>query len=108
MLTEEEKGFIEYWRDNRLRRRKVMKRLAFGLPLATAIVAGIFFSFFTGWYQRADMEFNSSQPSLILVLLGAVLLIVVFVVIFAARHTWDMNEQRYKELLAKDSPEKNL
>jgi len=45
------------------------------------------------------------NASLVIVLIGASLLIVVFIVIFSARHRWDMNEQHYKELLAKkDNP----
>jgi hypothetical protein len=31
----------------------------------------------------------------------AALLIVVFTAVFSARHKWDMDEQRYRELLAK-------
>jgi hypothetical protein len=33
------------------------------------------------------------------------LLIVIFIVIFSARHRWDMNEQRYRELQAKRESE---
>jgi hypothetical protein len=45
------------------------------------------------------MEMKKEQSSLILVLLAAALLIVVFIVVFSARHRWDLNEQRYRELL---------
>jgi hypothetical protein len=33
--------------------------------------------------------------------LVAVILIVIFVSIFSVRHKWDINEQRYRELLSK-------
>ena len=100
MLTEEEKNFVEYWENNRLRRKKFIRQLALGLPLGVAFVILIFFNFFSGWYKRAAMELNT-DTSLFPVLLIAAVLIVVFVSVFSARHKWDMNEQRYKELMAK-------
>ena len=104
MLTEDEKKFIAYWEVNRLRRKKTFKQRAIGLPLGALIAIAIFINFFSGWYKRADMVIRSGS-SLILVLVIAALLIVVFTVIFSARHHWDINEQRYREFLAKkDQP----
>ena len=104
MLTEDEKKFIIYWENNRLRRRKTLKQLAIGLPISVLIVVAIFANFFSGWYKRADMMLRS-QTSLILVLIVAALLIVIFVSVFSAKHQWDQNEQRYREFLAKkDQP----
>lgn len=100
MLTEEETKFIEYWEANRLRRKKVMKQLSLGLPLATLLVVTIFINFFSGWYKKAEMVKNK-EPSLILVLLVACILIVVFTTVFSVRHKWDRYEQHYRELLAK-------
>jgi O-antigen/teichoic acid export membrane protein len=101
MLTTEENDFIRYWENNRLRKKKVWKQLSVGLPLSVLLVITIFANLFSGWYKRADMEMKEEDPSLILVLLAAALLIVVFIVIFSARHHWDMNEQRYRELLSR-------
>ena len=101
MLTEEEKGFIGYWENNRLRKKKAWLQLSIGLPLATILVIAIFINLFSGWYQRAGMALKKEQSSLILVLLAAVIGIVLFVVVFSARHRWDMNEQRYRELLSR-------
>ena len=42
-----------------------------------------------------------------LVLLIALLVIVVFIAIFSKKHQWDMREQHYRELLAKESKEKD-
>jgi membrane protein YdbS with pleckstrin-like domain len=103
MLTKEETSFIEYWEQNRLRKKQVWRQLSVGLPLAVLLVIAIFVNFFSGWYKRADMTLRREESSLVLVLLGAVLLIVVFVVVFSARHKWDMNEQRYKELQSRKS-----
>jgi hypothetical protein len=100
MLTEDEKKFVEYWEIHRLRRKKLLKQLGIGLPLAVSIVAAIFINFFSGWYKRADMMLRTDS-SLIIVVLVAIVLIVVFVSVFSAKHQWDMNEQRYREFLAK-------
>ncbi|MFI5129824.1 MAG: hypothetical protein ACHQFX_07540 [Chitinophagales bacterium] len=107
MLTEEETRFIEYWEANRLRRKRFFKQLAIGLPAGAFLVIAIFISFLSGWHRQADTEIRSqsqSQPnysSIILVLVAAALMIVAFTAVFSARHKWDMNEQRYRELLAK-------
>ena len=100
MITEEEKKFIDYWEIHRLRKRKVLKQLAVGLPLSAAMVIAIFVNFFSGWYIRADMELRA-HSSLIIVLVIAALLIVVFTTVFSARHQWEQNEQRYREFLSK-------
>ena len=101
MLTREESNFIEYWEQNRLRKKQVWRQLSVGLPLAVLLVIAIFINFFSGWKKRAAMTMNREDSSLILVLLGAALLIVVFVVVFSVRHKWDMHEQRYRELLSR-------
>jgi membrane protein YdbS with pleckstrin-like domain len=99
MLTKEENGFISYWEDNRLRKKKVWRQLFLGLPLGVVLVIAIAANLFSGWDKRADQELKKEDPSLILVLLAAALLIVVFIVVFSVRHRWDLNEQRYRELL---------
>jgi membrane protein YdbS with pleckstrin-like domain len=101
MLTKEETDFIVYWEQNRLKKKKVLRQLYVGLPLAVVMVIAIFANFFSGWYKRAEMVMRREQSSLVLVLMIAALLIVIFVVIFSARHRWDINEQRYRELLYK-------
>lgn len=101
MLTEEEKRFIEYWEQNRHRKKRVFRQLAVGLPLGVAMIMLIFINFFSGWYKRADMKLRA-EPSLIPVILGGALLVVVFIAVFATYHKWDINEQRYRELKAKE------
>ena len=106
-LTREEADFVLFWKDNREKRRKVFRQLALGLPLGFLIVIATFVNFFSGWYTRAVMARNEAtrqhSASLILVLLVAAILIVIFVLIFSVRHKWDINEQRYRELLEKQS-----
>ena len=100
MFTEEEKIFMEYWAQNRLRQKRFTTQLALGLPLGVGFVILIFINFFSGWYKRAGMMLNT-ESSLFPVLLIAALLIVFFVAIFSMRHKWEMNEQRYRELLSR-------
>jgi len=101
MLTKEESGFIAYWENNRLQKKRIWRQLSLGLPLGTLLVIAIFVNLISGWYKRADMEMKKEESSLILVLLAAALLIVAFVVVFSVRHRWDLNEQRYRELLSR-------
>lgn len=102
MLSEGEKSFMEYWEQNRLRKKTWIWRLAGGLPLAVVLVGGIFITYFSGWSPRALMRINMSASGVLVVLFG-LLLIVVFIVVFSARHKWEMNEQRYQELLKKQN-----
>lgn len=100
MLTKEEMDFISYWETNRLKKQKVTRMLYVGLPLAVVLVSSIFINSVSGWYTRADASLRTNSSEII-VLLVASLIIVAFVVIFSARHRWEMSEQRYRELKAK-------
>jgi membrane protein YdbS with pleckstrin-like domain len=100
MLTPDEEKFVEYWEANRLSRKKVLRQLYVGLPFASLLVIAIVVNFLSGWHKRADMEIRSNS-SLVLVVVIAGILIVVFTTVFSVRHKWDMNEQLYRELLAK-------
>jgi hypothetical protein len=104
MLTQNDKDFIVYWEHNRIRKKKVLKQLSVGLPLAVLLVFAIFINVLSGWDKRAQMIINT-DPSLILVIIIASLLIVIFIAIFSVRHKWDLNEQHYKELLARRDEE---
>jgi membrane protein YdbS with pleckstrin-like domain len=101
MLSAEEKAFVNYWEVNRVSKKRVLKQLYAGLPLAMILVVAIFANLFSGWYSRAQMVMSREASSLVIVLLVAALAIVVFIVIFSARHRWEQNELRYRELLHK-------
>ncbi|MBX3257606.1 MAG: hypothetical protein KF862_25995 [Chitinophagaceae bacterium] len=99
MLSNEEKEFIAYWEQNRLKEKKTFRQLLIGLPLGLVFTLPILVNFMSGWYKRADMvgrtQFNP------VVLICAAIIIVVFFAIFSKRHKWEMNEQRYQELKAR-------
>lgn len=104
MLTDHERRFVEYWQANRIRKKKVWRQLSVGLPLGSVLVFGVIANFLSGWYKKADMKIHA-DGSVVLVIVIAAILIVVFTTVFSAKHKWDMNEQRYREFLAKkDEP----
>ena len=103
MLTEQDKAFIDYWDKNRVAKKRWVKQLSVGLPLGVSLVLATVTNLFAGWYSRAQMVLFREQSSLILVLVIAAVAIVLFIVIFSARHQWEMNEQRYKELINRQS-----
>jgi hypothetical protein len=100
MLNKEEEAFILYWKENRIKQKRVFRQFLLGIPLALLFVVPIVLNFFSGWYKRAAMMSSTSEfnPG---VLLLALILIVVFVAIFSRKFRWEQNEQRYIELLAR-------
>jgi uncharacterized membrane protein len=104
MMTKEEQSFISYWSQQRLRKKKFLRKLSIGLPLAVVIAVAVLINVFSGWYQKADMELRSNS-SLMIVILFAILGIVVFITIFSAHHKWDRNESMYQELLQREKEE---
>lgn len=100
MLTKNEERFVEYWKSNRDREKKLFRQLVFGLPLGLLIGGGIIISVVTDkWYERADMVANTKMNPNVLII--AVLAIAVFTGLFYKKFKWDQNEQLYKELLVK-------
>ncbi|MBD0331713.1 MAG: hypothetical protein ICV66_03580 [Chitinophagaceae bacterium] len=102
MLTEQEKAFIAYWSENRLKKKKSLRQFSLGFPLSVLVVAILFVNIISGWHREA-LRILKNNASLILVILIASVSTVVFVTIFSNKHKWEQNEQRYKELLIKQS-----
>ncbi|HTQ64932.1 MAG TPA: hypothetical protein VMI12_09045 [Puia sp.] len=105
MLTPEEKDFIHYWEQNRLKQKKIFRQLLLGIPLGLLFVIPILINFASGWYKRAEMVANTQDfnPG---VLMAACLLIIGFVAIFSRKVRWEKNEQYYQELRSKMTEEK--
>ncbi len=101
MLTQPEKDFIIYWEQNREKRKKFFWQLLIGIPVGFLFVIPIIINFFSGWYKRAEMVITSGGLMLII----SFLLIIIFVAVFSQQHKWDMHEQKYRELLAKQLKE---
>lgn len=99
-LTDEENRFMEYWEQNRTRKRRTWQHMIWGLPLGIILVVATFANFLSGWYRRADMQFRADSSGFVVLLLAAIG-IIVFIAVFSARHRWDQHEQRYRELQAR-------
>ena len=106
MLTTEEKNFIEYWERNRDKQKKTVRQLLIGIPVGLVFAIPICINFFSGWYKRAAMVRNTDDFNP-LVLIIALLIIIGFIAIFSKRHQWEMHEQKYQELLARQSENNN-
>jgi uncharacterized BrkB/YihY/UPF0761 family membrane protein len=105
MLNKEEEAFVNYWRANRDKQKKIFRQFLLGIPLALLFVIPIGINFFSGWYKRAAMVSNSPDfnPGILLL---ALLLIVVFIAVFSRKFKWEQNEQRYQELMAREEKQK--
>ena len=102
MLTDDEKSFIIYWEKNREKDKKIFTKFLYGSPWGIVFALPILIAvIFHGWYK--NMVYIS--PSLITLIIIAVIAIAVFYTLFSMQFKWDRNEQIYKELKFKQSKE---
>ena len=96
---------MTWWEARREQDKRLYRQLLIGLPVGLLFTIPIIIMVFSAkfWYQRADMEANAMiNPSVLIV---AILIIAVFIAIFHKRHQWDMREQQYQELKAREERE---
>ena len=98
MLSEENESFLVYWSENREKQRTSLRPFVIGLSGGLAIGISILLVLESGWYERANMVANSRLSSV--VLLVAILVISIFMAFFYRKFRWEMQEQRYLEMLA--------
>lgn len=105
MLTENEKRFVKYWEENRLKEKSWKWQLLTGLPWGLLFSTPILVLLMTAklWYKRADMAANTIMSPAILII--AVLLIATFVAFFYKNHKWEMKDQLYQSLKAREKQE---
>jgi membrane protein YdbS with pleckstrin-like domain len=103
VLTQQEEAFVRYWEENRSRQKKVFRQFLIGIPVGLAFAIPIVVNYVSGWDVQAAANSGTSEKSLVMVLMVALLLIVGFIAIFYQKHKWDQYEQRYRELLSKRS-----
>lgn len=99
MLNSEEERFLAYWAENRERQKHSTRPFVLGLSGGFAIGAGVMVLLSTGWYERANMEANSRLSGVVFLL--AIMVISFFLAFFYRKFRWEMQEQRYLELLAR-------
>jgi hypothetical protein len=101
MLTKEEKGFIDYWEANRDRQKRLRNQLIIGLPTGLIFGLPVLLNLFSDWNTQIKFM-TRGQLNMLLI---AVMLIVSFYAVFTIRHKWDLREQFYRELKAREKKE---
>ena len=110
MISEKEREFLVYWEKNRDRKSSFLHKLVGGLPMALKFGLPIILFiiviriFFPNWYMKIS---NISGGAFIAVII-AVFCLVIFYSWFGMQYKWEMNEQLYDELKAKDKTKENL
>jgi amino acid permease len=105
MATEKEKEFMHYWEQNRLAQSSFTSKFFRGLPMAILfalpvllLVAAVWI-FFPDWY----MKISKTSPGAFVMVVIALMLVVVFYSVFRMHYKWEMNEQLFNELKAKEN-----
>ncbi|HEX4849373.1 MAG TPA: hypothetical protein VFV08_01140 [Puia sp.] len=90
---------------NREKEKKTFRQFLLGIPAGLLLVIPIVINLSSGWYKRAGMMMNSGEinPGILII---AMLIIIGFVAIFTRRHRWELNEQKYQELKAREMDER--
>ena len=99
MLSQEEREFVDYWEAHREAEGRWTRQLLRGLPMGLCFGLPILVCFlFRSWYKWLPVVSNEE----LLVILIAILGIVLFYSVFRAQHRWEMQEQAYQELKARE------
>ena len=96
--TEDELKFITYWEQNRLKEKKLITQLTYGLPIGVIFAVPILINFLLGrfWYKRADaVGLSQFSPTILIV---AVALISIFVAVMNRKFRWEKLENQYISL----------
>ena len=99
MLNSEDEIFLVYWSKNREQQRTAIRPFLVGLSAGFMIGISLLLLLSSGWYERANMQANSRLSSVVFLL--AILLISFFMAYFYRKFRWEMQEQRFLELLAR-------
>lgn len=97
MRNDEE--FLRYWAENRIQEKHSARIFVRGLSAGFAVGALVVAVIFSGWYERATMVANAKMSALVLFI--AIMILSFFVAFVYRKFNWEMQEQRYLELMAK-------
>lgn len=106
MLTENERLFVEFWEKNRLREKNWKYQLLTGLPIGLLFSVPILALLLSAklWFKGADVLATTMVNPFVLFI--AVFIIAVFIAVFHKNHRWDIREQQYRSLKAREEQEK--
>lgn len=96
--------FAAYWQENSSKEKSGSRAFMFGLSSGFAIGVAVLIVLYSGWYTRATMEANSKLSAVVLFL--AILIISVFIALMYRRFKWEMQEQRFLEIVARKNKKK--
>lgn len=105
MPNNDDDAFLERWSKLRHTYKNASRPFFIGLSIGFAIGVAILLTIYLGWYQRANMELNSSLNPVLFIL--AIIGISVFMAFMYRNYQWEQNEQRYLTLLARKKQPKN-
>ena len=98
MLSSENEAFLAYWSKNREKEKTSVRPFLVGLSSGFSIGIAVIVAMESGWYERANMVANTRLSYLVLLL--AILLTAFFIAFMYRKFRWEMQEQRWLELLA--------
>jgi hypothetical protein len=105
MITEKDRQFMQYWEQCRDKENTFISKLSRGLPMAIIFSLPILLLvivvriFFPDWYTKI----SQTTPGMFISAIIAVLGIVLFYAYFRMQYKWEMNQQLYEELKAKEA-----
>lgn len=99
MLSPKEEEFIVYWENARTNKSLLSRQAMPGLRIGFILSAAILLLVYSGWYERAQMQFHAKTPAWLLIV--GVILITCFCSIFYQKFKWEQQEQQYLEFIAR-------
>lgn len=96
--TDDELKFMAYWEQNRLKEKRLITQLTYGLPIGVIFAVPILVNFLLGrfWYKRADaVGLSQFSPTVLII---AVALISIFVAVLNRKFRWEKLENQYLSL----------
>ena len=96
--TDDELKFMAYWEQNRLKEKRLITQLTYGLPIGVIFAVPILVNFLLGrfWYKRADaVGLSQFSPTVLII---AVSLISIFVAVLNRKFRWEKLENQYLSL----------
>jgi uncharacterized membrane protein len=103
MLSEKDLAFIQYWESVRSYENTFLRKITAGLPMAIIFCAPILlfvisvYLFLPEWFAKVS---NANAGTYVVVLI-ALIIASLFIAYFRMHFRWEMNEQHYLELKAK-------
>ncbi|HVZ24626.1 MAG TPA: hypothetical protein VG842_01140 [Sediminibacterium sp.] len=98
-MDQRDETFYQYWQENREKEKHSTRPFFVGLAIGLCIGIAILLVLESGWDERAVMVANSRLSSFVLLL--GILLISLFMAFFYRKFSWEMREQRFRELEAR-------